>query len=53
MDENYVRNSMQNPNEHIAKGYPAAMVSFKGTLNTTQMNQVIAYLKSRSTADSE
>jgi len=51
MDENYVRNSMQNPNEHIAKGYSPAMTSFKGLLNTTQMNQVIAYLKSRSSAE--
>lgn len=46
MDENYVRNSMLNPNDDIAKGYPAAMTSFKGTLNNTQMNQIIAYLKS-------
>jgi cytochrome c oxidase subunit 2 len=47
MDENYVRNSMQNPNEHIAKGYSPAMNSFKGVLSPTQMNQVIAYLKSQ------
>lgn len=46
MDENYVRNSMINPNDDIAKGYPAAMTSFRGTLNNTQMNQIIAYLKS-------
>lgn len=48
MDDNYVRNSMSNPNEHIAKGYPAAMTSFKGALNPKQMSQVIAYLKSQS-----
>lgn len=48
MDENYVRNSMLNPNDHIAKGYPAAMSAFKGVLNNSQMNQVIAYLKSAS-----
>lgn len=53
MDENYVRNSMNNPNEHIAKGYSPAMSSFKGVLTSTQMNQVIAYLKSQSSADSE
>ncbi|WFB37014.1 cytochrome c oxidase subunit II [Kiritimatiellota bacterium B12222] len=53
MDDNYVRNSMINPNEHIAKGYPAAMTSFKGTLNPKQMNQVIAYLKSQSTEAAE
>jgi cytochrome c oxidase subunit 2 len=48
MDENYVRNSMLNPNDHIAKGYPAAMSAFKGVLNNSQMNQVVAYLKSAS-----
>lgn len=53
MDENYVRNSMQNPNDDLAKGYPAAMSSFKGVLNPTQMNQVIAYLKSQSEVSAE
>ncbi|MGA0332889.1 MAG: cytochrome c oxidase subunit II [Kiritimatiellia bacterium] len=53
MDENYVRNSMINPNEHIAKGYPAAMTAFKGTLTPKQMNQVIAYLKSQSEVSAE
>jgi cytochrome c oxidase subunit 2 len=50
MDDNYVRNSMLNPNDHIAKGYPPAMTSFKGTLTTAQMNNVIAYLKSTAPA---
>jgi cytochrome c oxidase subunit 2 len=53
MDDNYVRNSMQNPNDDLAKGYPAAMSSFKGVLNPTQMNQVIAYLKSQSEVSAE
>lgn len=48
MDENYVRNSILNPNDDIAKGYPAAMTSFKGVLNSTQISQIIAYLKSQS-----
>jgi len=48
MDEGYVRNSMLNPNDHIALGYPAAMSAFKGVLNNSQMSQVIAYLKSAS-----
>jgi cytochrome c oxidase subunit 2 len=53
MDENYVRNSMNNPNEHIAKGYSPAMNSFKGVLSPGQMGDVIAYLKSRSSAAAE
>lgn len=48
MDEEYVRNSMINPNEHIAKGYSPAMNSFKNQLSSSQMGQVIAYFKSRS-----
>lgn len=53
MDENYVRNSMINPNDDIAKGYPAAMTSFRGVLTNTQMNHIIAYLKSVAEADVE
>lgn len=53
MDENYVRTSMTNPNQHIAKGYPAAMTSFKGNLSPKQLNQVIAYLKSQSEVSAE
>ncbi len=53
MDDDYVRNSMNNPNEHVAKGYPKAMTSFKGNLSSTQMKQVIAYLKSQSEASAE
>lgn len=53
MDDYYVRNSMNNPNEHIAKGYPAAMSAFKGVLSPQQMSQVIAYLKSQSEASAE
>jgi len=53
MDDYYVKNSMNNPNEHIALGYPAAMSAFKGVLNNTQMNQVIAYLKSASEVAAE
>jgi len=48
MDEEYVRNSIINPNEDIAKGYPAAMTSFKGVLSPNDINQVIAFLKSQS-----
>lgn len=46
MDENYVRNSMINPNDDIAKGYPPVMPAFGGTLTNAQMNNIIAYLRS-------
>jgi len=53
MDENYVRNSLLNPNDDIAKGYAPAMTSFKGQLDNTQIQNVIAYLKSQSETASE
>jgi len=46
MDEEYVLNSMNNPMEHIAKGYMPVMMSFKEELPPNEKNQVVAYLKS-------
>lgn len=47
MDEAYVINSMNNPMEHIAKGYPPVMQNFKERLSDTEKHQVAAYLKSQ------
>lgn len=47
MDEEYVINSMNNPMEHIAKGYPPVMQNFKERLSDTEKQQVVAYLKSQ------
>ena len=46
MDEAYVLNSINNPMDHIAKGYMPVMMSFKAILTPEQENQVVAYLKS-------
>ncbi|MGA0368478.1 MAG: c-type cytochrome [Kiritimatiellia bacterium] len=46
MDEAYVLNSLNNPMEHIAKGYMPVMMSFKENLSSTEKDQVVAYLKS-------
>lgn len=46
MDDWYVKNSMINPNEHIAKGYQPVMMAFKNVLSDRQLDQVVAYLKS-------
>jgi cytochrome c oxidase subunit 2 len=53
MDDEYVGNSVLNPNDDLAKGYPAAMTSFKGVLNPTQIKQVTAYLKSQAEGSTE
>jgi cytochrome c2 len=46
MDEDYVINSLNNPNDHIAKGYMPVMMAFKGILTDEQKHQVAAYLAS-------
>jgi uncharacterized membrane protein len=46
VDEAYLRQSILEPQAHLVKGFAAAMPSFKGVLNDTEIDQVIAYLKS-------
>jgi cytochrome c2 len=46
MDEWYVINSLNNPMEHIAKGYMPVMMSFKQTLKDEDKKAVAAYLRS-------
>lgn len=47
MDEGYVINSLNNPNEHIAKGYMGVMTSFKNQFTRAQKNQIVEFLKSQ------
>jgi len=47
MDTDYVINSLNNPNQHIAKGYMPVMMSFKENLTDLQKQQVAAYLQSQ------
>lgn len=46
VDDAYIKESIQNPNAKIVKGFPAAMPSFKGVLSDQQINDIIAYIKS-------
>jgi mono/diheme cytochrome c family protein len=46
MNDDYVINSMNNPTEHVAKGYQPVMMSFKQQLTDQQKLQVTAYLRS-------
>lgn len=50
MDTAYVINSMNNPNEHVARGYMPVMMSFKDILTEEQKKQVAAYLQSQGKA---
>jgi cytochrome c oxidase subunit 2 len=46
VDENYVRESILNPNAKIVKGFPAGvMPAFQGQLNETELSAVIEYIK--------
>lgn len=47
-DENYIRESILVPNARVVAGYAANMPSFQGQLKETQIEGVIAYMKSLS-----
>jgi len=45
-DENYIRQSLMDPNSQIVKGFQPLMPVFKGTLSDDEINSLIAYIKS-------
>lgn len=45
-DENYIRNHIENPHSTTRKGFGAVMPTFKGLITETEMNAIIAYIKS-------
>jgi cytochrome c oxidase subunit 2 len=48
MDENYIRESLTEPNAKLVKGFQPLMPTFKGTLSEDEMGALIAYIKSLS-----
>ncbi len=44
-DENYIRNSILNPQEHIVTGYDPVMPTFQGRIKDREITAVIEYLK--------
>jgi cytochrome c oxidase subunit II len=44
-DENYLRESLIDPNAKVVKGYPPIMPTFKGVLKDEEISAVIAYIK--------
>lgn len=47
VDENYVRESILNPNAKIVKGFPqGVMPSFQGQLSETELTALVEYIKS-------
>jgi cytochrome c oxidase subunit 2 len=45
-DENYIRESIVNPNAKVVRGYPAVMPTYRGQLSEEQILQLIAYIRS-------
>lgn len=45
-DENYIRNHIENPQANTVKGFNPVMPTFKGLISETEMNALIAYIKS-------
>lgn len=46
IDENFLRESILEPNKHIAKGFPTGvMPTFQGQLNENELNALVEYIK--------
>jgi cytochrome c oxidase subunit 2 len=45
-DDNYIRESIENPQAKIVKGFNPVMPTYKGQVSETEMNALIAYIKS-------
>lgn len=46
VDENYIRESILEPNAKVVQGFPPVMNTYKGQLNDEQINAIIEYIKS-------
>jgi len=49
-DEEYLRESILDPNAKVVKGYPSVMPTYKGSLSAGEVTAIVAYLKSLSGA---
>jgi cytochrome c oxidase subunit 2 len=45
-DENYIRGHIENPQQNNVKGYNPVMPTFKGLITESEMNALLAYIKS-------
>lgn len=45
-DENYIRESIEKPNARIVRGFSPVMPTFQGLVSETEMNALIAFIKS-------
>lgn len=47
VDENYIRESILDPNAKVTAGYPAAMPTFKGRITDAQIDALIEFIKAQ------
>ncbi|MEZ4228357.1 MAG: cytochrome c oxidase subunit II [Polyangiaceae bacterium] len=47
VDENYIRESVEDPQAKIVKGFPASMPTFKGKLSNNQIRAIIEFIKNQ------
>lgn len=52
-DEAYVRNSILNPNEHVVAGYEPVMPSFEGEVSEQELSNLVAYVRSLGTDETD
>ncbi|RDB36157.1 MAG: cytochrome c oxidase subunit II [Spirobacillus cienkowskii] len=45
-DDNYIRESILNPNVRVVVGYPSVMPSYQGQFNDKELNALVEYMKS-------
>jgi cytochrome c oxidase subunit 2 len=45
VDENYIRESLLEPQKKIVEGYPGVMPTYKGLLKDPEIDALIAYIK--------
>jgi cytochrome c oxidase subunit 2 len=46
VDDNYIRQSILEPNAHVREGYQGIMPTFQGRLDDAEIGAIIQYLKS-------
>jgi cytochrome c oxidase subunit 2 len=52
-DENYLRESILDPQAHLVQGYQAIMPTYQGLLSEENVMQLIAYLKTLKTEEAK
>ena len=48
IDENYVRESLMEPQAKLVNGFPPSMPTFKGQLKDAEISAIVSFLKSLS-----